>query len=205
MVIGTIGHSTYLGACLLLGVWYAAPSSVHSLLQSALHSDTLRLRFTKYSRPSIWLFEQSPVFGTGLWSYRNCVFEAQAEIHRADPGFFRDYPEPKPESAHNEYLEVLNDGGLAATAAILLFVATILRHGWRLINDRGALLRGDITMWSAYFLKGLVKYQQGSVLAAERAFEKSLFYYPDFEPARQKLEEVRKVIRDHDKVMVKFR
>jgi tetratricopeptide (TPR) repeat protein len=64
---------------------------------------------------------------------------------------------------------------------------------------------GDITMWSVYFFKGLIKFQVGSPLEARAAFEKALYYNPTFEPAKKKLAEINKVIKDHDSVTIKFR
>ena len=64
---------------------------------------------------------------------------------------------------------------------------------------------GDITSWSLYFVKGLLKYQAGSLLEAKAAFEKSLYYNPTFNLARQKLAEVEKVLKEHDRVLIRFR
>jgi len=64
---------------------------------------------------------------------------------------------------------------------------------------------GDLTMWSIHFAKGLLKFRTGSLLEARAAFEKALYYNPTFTPARDKLEEVKKVLKEHDKVMIKFR
>jgi tetratricopeptide (TPR) repeat protein len=64
---------------------------------------------------------------------------------------------------------------------------------------------GDITRWSIYFIKGLLKFQMGNLFDARAAFEKSLFYNPTFKPAEQKLAEVDKVLKDHDRVLIKLR
>ncbi|MEW6669696.1 MAG: O-antigen ligase family protein [Thermodesulfobacteriota bacterium] len=346
---------------ILVGLWFAAPERFRVMMgfKNVTNPLTFQLRMKKYSAASLWLFKQNPLFGTGLWSYRNMVFEAQARINQTDPDFFKDYPEPKPESVHNEYLEVLNDGGLVAASVIFLFLLTLFRHAFRLIRDeaqdrqlriitatafsavvaillaaffffpfrinstffmtalmmglvegaytraygkvsvhrgkastaqilmvplvilmlagivwyKGAkpllseanhfeykkalvagsfqdaekyllkaiewdphntvynfyasqlylnLLRnypkasdfiekatldynGDIIRWVLFYVKGLLKFQAGSLFEAQAAFEKSLYYNPTFGEARQKLEEVKKVIRDHDRVLIKFR
>ena len=108
---------------LLVALWYLAPERLHTQMKfrNVTQSQTLKLRMKKYYRASLWLFEQSPLFGTGLWSYRNMVYKAQAEINKVDPNFFRDYPEPKPRRVHTDYLEILNDGGIIAAAALSLF------------------------------------------------------------------------------------
>jgi len=349
-------------AIILLSLWHLAPERFHVMmgLKNITRSDTLRLRMEKYYRASFWLFEQNPLFGTGLWSFRSQVYRAQAEINKIDPEFFKDYPEPKPRRVHTDYLEILNDGGLLAASALLLFFLSVMRHGWYLIRDENigvreriiaatafcslisimlaaffffpfrinstlfmtalmmgileglylaaagggikslqlngkrtgkillplviillagfvwftaikpfigevehfkykkALARGDakgaerfilkaleydphntayclyasqlymnvlkdfgkardfieraiidfngdITMWSAYFIKGLLKLQMGSLYEAQAAFEKALYFNPTFQPARQKLAEVKQIIKDHDRVLIKFR
>ena len=360
----------FVSLSLVVSLWYIAPQRLHTMMdyRNITNAMTLKLRMEKYSKASLWLFKQSPLFGTGLWSFRNQVFEAQAQINKKEPFFFlglvddnyfKNYPEPKPESVHNEYLEVFNDGGVVAAAVILLFLIMLIRHALRVIKDEtldvrdriiaatalsaviaimlaaffffpfrinstffmtslmmglmeGIYLRsyglistrsigrlktgsmlipliillligvvwfkgikpfkaemehfkykvalargnaqdaekyilnaiawdphnstynfwasqlylnvfldygkasdyidkaiwdynGDLTMWSLYFIKGLLKFQAGSMLEAKAAFEKSLYYNPTFQEARLKLDEVNKVIKDHDRVMIKFR
>ena len=346
---------------LLVSLWHIAPSRFHGMMdyKNITRSDTLKLRMEKYSRASLWLFKQSPLFGTGLWSFRNMVFLAQAEINQVDTSFFKDYPEPKPESVHNEWLEIFNDGGLLGAAAVVFFLIAVMRHGWKIIKDndlvtqtriiaaaafssivaimlaalfffpfrinstlfmtvlmmgvleglytssygllsgeirprssvnsvllslvfcvligfgwyraikpfkaemeyfqykqalgRGdgkeavkRILRaieydphnsayclyasqlymnvfkdygkasdfiekaivdynGDLTMYSLYFIKGLLKLQAGSLFEAQTAFEKSLYFNPEFEEAQRKLEETKRIIKDTDRVMIKFK
>lgn len=348
-------------ACLIFSLWYAAPERFRIMMgfRNVTRSDTLRLRMAKYYRSSIWLFKKNPLFGTGLWSYRNLVYDAQAEINEIDEEYFKNYPEPKPRRVHTDFLEILNDGGLLAASVLLLFFIIVMRHGWKVIDDEEVECRdrvisgtafcssfaimlatifffpfrinsttfmmvfmlgimesvylrnyglvstgqawkseirhflipmvflgligmvwftglkpfmgeinhfkykkalakgkpkdaeqhilkaieydphntsyclfasqlymnilkdsgkarefieraiidynGDVTRWSIYFLKGLLKYQTGSLYDAKAAFEKALYYNPTFETARQKLVEVEKVIKDHDKVLIKFR
>jgi O-antigen ligase len=345
---------------LLICLWHAAPQRFHVMMRfrNITRSDTLSQRM-KYYRASFWLFKQNPLFGTGLWSFRNLVYKAQAEINRVEKDFFKNYPEPKPRRVHNDYLETLNDGGLVASGCLLLFFIAVMRHGWHIIADdevhirdrtmsaaafssliaimlaalfffpfrvnstlfmtvvmmgiiEGIYLRnrrlisrtqewksemrfaliplvflvligvvwftgikpfkaemehfkykaalaqgkaeeaeqrilkaieydprnsgyclyasqlylnvlkeygkaqdfiesaivnfnGDLTMWSMYYMKGLLKYKTGSLYEAQSAFEKSLYYNPTFGLASQKLEEVKKVIQDHDRVLIRLR
>ena len=351
----------FVSLSILLSLWFIAPERLHVMMGfgNVTNSLTLKLRIKKYGAASIWLFKQNPLFGTGLWSYRNQVFEAQARINEVEHDFFKDYPEPKPESVHNEYLEVLNDGGLVAAAVIVLFLVLLFSHAWKVIHDEKVerkvrvmtattfsavvailltaffffpfrinstlfmtalmmglteafylrsyglvsaakspgsetktlmiplvillligivwykgikpfqsevehfqykkalaagnakaaeqhllkalewdphntvynfyasqiymnLLKdygkasdfiekatydynGDIIRWSLYFIKGLLKFQAGSLYEAQASFEKALYYNPEFGEARQKLEEVKKVIKEHDKVLIKLR
>jgi len=346
---------------ILLTLWFIAPQKFHVMMGfgNVTNPLSLKLRMQKYSKASFWLFKQNPLFGTGLWSYRNQVFDAQARINQAEPGFFKDYPEPKPESVHNEYLEVLNDGGVVAASVIALFLLVLFQHAWKFVSDEKAdldsrimaasawcaviaillaalfsfpfrinttlfmtalmmglieclylqrhgllsarkgqspgarsvlilpvvlflagivwyqgirplkgemeyfrykkalergkalaaekhLLRaidldphntvynffacqfymnvlgnfgkandfiekathdynGDIIRWSIFHVKGLLKLQAGSLFEARAAFEKALYYNPEFTEARQRLEEVNKVIREHDRVLIRFK
>jgi len=353
---------------------YFAPQRFRSIIgyEKVAESETLRLRM-KHLRSSFWLFKQSPLFGTGLWSFRNMVYKAQAEINKTDKEFFKNYPlrETKPRRVHNDYLEILNDGGLLAAAVLFLFFVVVMRHGWAVIKDekidsqdrimaattfcsiiaimitaffffpfrvnttmlmtvlmmgimegiylrnydlisrsvgwksemgvflipttflvlfgllwftgvkpflgevehfrfrisraerngekaekhiikaihydphnsayhiyasdlympRGAKLKsgsknmyglkpdpikalyyneraitnfnGDITMWSAYYLNGLLKFKMGNFFEAKAAFEKALFYNPIFEPAKKRLEKTENMIRDYVRGFIK--
>jgi len=117
-------------------LWTVAPQRFHETMSLNKWTDTktLKLRM-KYFRASLWLFKESPFFGTGLWSYRNMVYDAQAEINKKDPEYFKNYVEPRPRRVHNEYLEVLNDGGLVSAGLLTLFLIVIMGHGWRVIMD----------------------------------------------------------------------
>jgi len=64
---------------------------------------------------------------------------------------------------------------------------------------------GDITAWSMWFIKGILKAQLGDLRGAKRAFEKALYYNPTFGPAKQKLAEVEGIMKAHDRVLVPIR
>ena len=354
-------------------LWFIAPQRFHSTMDIKRWTETrtLELRM-KYFRASWWLFKQSPLFGTGLWSYRNLVYDAQAEINKKDPDFFKGYEEPKPRRAHNEYFEILNDGGLVAAGFLIIFFFVVMSHGRRLIQDEtvekqtriiaatafsavvgimiaalfffpfrvnstlfmtalmmgimeGIYVRrygrlsknesrkvpfaypaivfitlvlagifwfgafrplrsemehlkykkvmnygngklaqehilkalyfdpgnslyhvyaarlympfvpekfrdrkwikpetnivkaaqhfdraivnfnGDLTAWSVHFSEGLLKFHMGSLLEARDAFEKSVYYNPEFKPAREKLKEVEEILKKHDRITIKIR
>lgn len=346
---------------LLVSLWSLAPERFRHMMafRSVTQSDTLRMRTLKYFRASFWLFKQSPIFGTGLWSYRNGVYDAQAEIHQIDKDFFKNYPEPKPRRAHNDYLEILNDGGLLAATVLLIFLVMVMQHGWSIIRDEeidsrdrviaatafcsivaimlAALLffpfrvnstlfmtalnlgvmegiylkqrgliknrepwksgprlifvpltflsllglvwfiglkpfigelayadykrayvrgkpkeaeilirkalkydprnstyclyasqlyfkntkdftatrdflersivdfNGDLTKWSVYYASGLLNFRTGSLYEAKAAFEKALYYYPYFEEAKAKLEEVNKILKENDQIIIELK
>jgi O-antigen ligase len=347
---------------LVAGLGFMAPDRFYDRLAFSkwTKTKTLGLRWNKYFRASWWLFKENPLLGTGLWSYRNRVYDAQAEIHKKDPSFFKGYEKPQPRRVHNEYLEILNDGGLVAAAFLFVFVFVVLkRHGWQVIRDPGipipdrvvaatafsaltgiltaalfffsfrlsstlfltalmmgiiegvylrnagllsetqqrgfplahlvsaavvamllclfffrgyrpfqaelayfqykqaaarqnaraaetrilraltydphnslyclyagqlymniirnpvkagefferALVRfnGDLTMWDLYYVKGLLEYKKGSLFDAKYAFEKALYYNPNFLPARNQLKKVDKILKENDKILIRLR
>jgi len=318
---------------------------------------TQRLQFF---HASLELLKENPIFGTGLWSYRNCVYRAQAKIIESNPDYFKGADRPnKPKRAHNEYLEALNDGGLLAAAILLIFFLIVMGHGLKVIRDQetdtqtrvvasiafsaliaiiidaffffpfrinttlfltaltlgllegiyanryklisksqgkelpfspalvcliifmlvsvlwfrgyrplkaemehfefkkalfqkdvkkaethilnsisydpgntryhiyagmmyinnfrnypkaGELIEeslinfiGDNTLWGVYYTKGLVKFQTGSLFQAREAFQKSLYYNPIYEPSLQKLAELEKIFKKHDKICIQLK
>ena len=365
---------------LIVVLWSVAPQRFHSTMDIKRWTETRTLKFRmKYLGASWWLFKQSPLFGNGLWSYRNMVYDAQAEINKKDPDYFKGYEEPKPRRVHNEYLEILNDGGLVAAGFLLIFFIVVMRHGRRIIQDEtiekqariiaatafsamvgimiaalfffpfrvnstlfmtalmmgiiegiyirsygriskaegrslpfaypaifltilvlagvfwfGALrpfvgelehlrykkamsyrngkqalqyilkaisfdpenslyhiyaarlyahklyirpvprnnvrpkkewilpeenrvkaryhlektivnFNGDLTRWSVHFTDGILKFYMGSILEAEDAFEKSIYYNPEFKPAQERLKKVQEILKKHDKITIKIR
>ena len=133
------GTAVALWVCFILLIsWQVAPVRFKGMMQwqQVMKTETLMLRTKKYSAASWWMIKENPLFGQGLRSYRNTVYEAQATIEKQKEGFFKDYPEPKPRHVHNEYLEILNDGGILAGIVLLGFVLTILKHGWTVLQDK---------------------------------------------------------------------
>ncbi len=122
---------------LTASLWFVAPKKFKTMMkiQNWFEIETIRKTRIKYVQASWWLFIEGPLFGNGLWSYRNRVYYAQAEINKKYPDYFKNYEVPKPRRVHNDYLEILNDGGIVSAAILLLFFITIMRHGWRVIKD----------------------------------------------------------------------
>lgn len=89
------------------------------------------MRMTKYIPPAIELWKEHPLFGTGPWSYRNQVYEAQARIAKRDKKYFKNYRDPKPRRVHNEYIEMLVDFGLIGWTIHAVFAWMTLREGIR--------------------------------------------------------------------------
>ena len=349
-------------ALVLMGIlWTLAPERFHTMMgfSNVTNPTSFILRTQKYFQASWWLFKESPLFGTGLWSYRNLVYDAQAGLQRVEGDFFKGYAEPKPRRVHNEYLETLNDGGLLAALVLVIFFGAVMKHGLAVMRKEeiplqeriiaatafyslvgilvaalfffpfrlnstlfmtvlmmgiteGLYLRhngllekvrlsvpspryvlitvvmlfligwlyyagykplkgelehlgykkamatgifkdaekhilkaleydpdntlyclyaaqlymgpakdlakardlleravhlfnGDATKWSLYYLKGQLAFQTGAIMESKAAFEKSLQYNPLYTEAKEKLDEVNKVIKEHDRVMIKFR
>ena len=63
---------------------------------------------------------------------------------------------------------------------------------------------GDLTRWSVHFTDGLLKYRMGSILEAEDAFAKSIYYNPEFKPAQERLKKVKKILKTHDRITIKL-
>jgi len=349
-------------ALVLMGIlWTLAPERFHTMMDfsNVTNPTSFILRTRKYFQASWWLIKESPLFGTGLWSFRNLVYDAQAELQRVERDFFKDYAEPKPREVHNEYLETWNDGGLLAVLVLLLFLAAVLKHGLAVIRKEDVplqermiasaafhslvgilvaalfffpfrlnstlfmtvlmmaiteglylrhngllekarlsvpgpsyifltvvllllvgwlyytgykplkgerthlgykkamamgmfkeaekhivealeydpdntlyclyaaqlymgpskdlakardlleravhLFNGDVTKWSLYYLKGQLAFQTGAIMESKAALEKSLQYNPLYKEAKEMLEELNKVIKEHDKVLIKFK
>ena len=137
---------------LLCSIWAIAPQRYRQKLTYKSWSDTGSLNFRwKHWQASwhLWL-HRNPLFGTGLWSYRNLVYDSQAEINKQDPEYFKDYVNPKPRRVHNDYLEILNDGGLVSAFSLLLFFIIVMKHGYRVIRD-GEVLTGERTIVATAF------------------------------------------------------
>jgi tetratricopeptide (TPR) repeat protein len=57
-----------------------------------------------------------------------------------------------------------------------------------------AHFNGCMPLWTAYHAIGLVKYKTGVLLEAKLAFEKALYYNPNFPEAARKLDDVNEVM-----------
>ena len=68
-----------------------------------------------------------------------------------------------------------------------------------------ALYNGDLNAWSLYYLLGELCLSRGDIPGAERAFRRSLYYFPRFEEAIGGLERVRKIKEQSDSVILRFR
>jgi len=98
-------------------------------------TNTLRYRF-KYWQASVELWKESPLFGTGMASYRNRVYDAQGRLGQRDPSYWNGYDEPKPRHVHNDYLESLNDGGLLYAVTFWGFIGYVMLRVYRKGLDR---------------------------------------------------------------------
>jgi O-antigen ligase len=122
--------------------------SIAILVITAIHLspgftlDTTGFSFRiKYWTASLQMIYDNPLFGTGLRSYRNGVYEAQA---KQGVEFFKGYESPKPRHVHNDYLEIINDSGLIGFMLIAYLFIKILHHGWVVKQEAFPLVIGLI-------------------------------------------------------------
>lgn len=98
----------------------------------------------KYWQGSLRLWAESPLYGTGMWSYRNKVYEAQAKLIKANPDWMGKY-QHKPRRAHNMYLELLNDGGVIYFVFIMVLFGQALKSGFHyLAENKDRLLMASL-------------------------------------------------------------
>lgn len=122
-------------------IWVYAPGSVTKdrvAFSKVFDATALQYRFKGYIPPAIDLWKRSPLFGTGLWSYRNQVYEAQTRINNSTGTFFDNYPNPMPRRAHNEYIEALVDGGVVYFILCGVLIGGVLVRGVRSYRRKGA-------------------------------------------------------------------
>ncbi len=114
----------FVAVVLLLG----ASASVFAPRASRNWTDlaTLSERW-KYWQAAGWLWWHcAPIQGLGLWSYRSEVYEAQRSLGERESGYWEGYLAPKPRSVHNEYLEILVEGGILAAGVLGIFFFKVL-------------------------------------------------------------------------------
>jgi len=75
----------------------------------------------------------------------------------------------------------------------------------RYLDDTIRNFNGDLTLWSIWFYKGLNDYSQGRLLEARADFERCLYYWPGFTPAKENLSGVSEIISKNDKVLIRIR
>jgi O-antigen ligase len=129
--------STIIISCLFTTLWFVMPNHFYRDIKSRQNISTLIQR-SQFFSASLELLKENPFFGTGLWSYRNGVYRAQARILETNPDFFKGDRANKPKRVHNEYLETLNDGGIVAAMILLFFILIIMGHGFKVIRDQEA-------------------------------------------------------------------
>jgi tetratricopeptide (TPR) repeat protein len=121
----------------------------------------------KYWQAATYLIKKNPVYGHGIESYRNLVYEAQAKVGQEDPEYWSNYEVPKPRHVHNQYLEILVDGGIVCAGILVWFLCFYLRPAWRLIRECTGEKR--LILGTAFF----------SIIAV---LVSMLFYFPLKEP-----------------------
>lgn len=139
-----------LALCVCGAVYQYMPRETKLALIKSFSPETLRLRVTKFIPPAVWMFKEKPLFGWGLWSYRNMVYEAMAQVGQWDANYWKDHDNPKPRRVHNEYIEILAEGGIIAGLVLLVFVGRIMKHGWE-VNAVAPLCAVSAITVNAFF------------------------------------------------------
>ena len=127
MIIRRIAGAVTIVISIVVGtLWINAEGIINRAAQIIdLMKDDPSAQVDYYSRQEIWrdtwqLVRDHPVAGIGLGAY-NTVFPNYAH----HDGYYKvDY-------AHNDYLQVLSDGGIIAGGLVLCFVVLIGRAVWR--------------------------------------------------------------------------
>ncbi len=77
------------------------------------------------------MIKEHPLLGTGLGA-----FSAVYTRHDTGSGMYR------LEQAHNDYLQILTDGGVVGALLALAFVVVLFRQGFRRLQSRDKFRRG---------------------------------------------------------------
>jgi O-antigen ligase len=126
-----------IAAAITTGIlWIGAAPVVDRVAETVdgeTHSEQLSAHI---NRTAIWsdtwrMFRASPVLGVGLGAYQT-----------AYPAFSRSDGAVIVAQAHNDYLQVLADGGIAGGAIALVFIFLIFRAVLRGVRSRDRLVRG---------------------------------------------------------------
>jgi O-antigen ligase len=90
-----------------------------------------RLRILVVSLP---LVAKAPVLGHGVGSFQYVYPEAQGEYLRAHPDTVLGMTTKRTDLAHNDYLQLLVEGGVAGFVLVLVPVVMLLARGWRAVR-----------------------------------------------------------------------
>ena len=148
---------------ILLAVLAAAPSAIYERVLSPANytvagSSTLRSRFS-YWDAAITIAEKNWLLGVGLGN--------QTEV----PKYLKDYA-PETTSAHNEYLQTLDEVGVVGWMVFLSFVGILLVYGHRAASIY-ARIRGKQEMY--WFM---VACQIAMISVLLYAFQADVFHFP---------------------------
>lgn len=149
-------------AALLLGMWAVAAGvmyaqTAYNLAQVASFQDE-SVSAREYLWRSTWMMIQaSPWLGTGLgtWSLHYPVYRDQREW--STTGYY----------AHNDYLQLLAEGGPLTLAILLAFLALVAYRLWRVVRQAEATATGAEAT-------GLLV---GVLVVAAHAFVNFIFYH----------------------------
>ena len=86
-------------------------------------------RFTVWN-DTLVMIRDFPIFGAGFGTYQDLY-----------PSYMTLVTNSMYEHAHNDYLELLTDGGLVGFGLAAWFCVSVMVHGWRMVNRRRDRLR----------------------------------------------------------------
>jgi O-antigen ligase len=118
---------TAIGSVMVVGLCLASPKEARHRLCDA----TTIVERVKYWQAATYLWLQAPIQGLGIGAFRSTVYQAQRDLGQRDARYWEGYQLPKPRRAHNEYLEVLVEGGFLAATVLGMLAFLILTGSYR--------------------------------------------------------------------------
>jgi O-antigen ligase len=135
--LSRLGATTALGGAILVGILWIGPEPVlDRLTQGQVTSEEQQAETFFLSRGWIWrdtlaLIREHPIAGVGLGAFET-----------AYPSYSRSDGSLTVSQAHNDYLQILADGGLIGGALALWFIVSLLRLVARGLQSRDPLRAG---------------------------------------------------------------
>ena len=118
-------------ATLFVFALYSGGEESLTRLFGTLNADDPTTGRAHFWKGAVEMIKEHPLLGTGLGA-----FSAAYPRHDTASGAYR------LEQAHNDYLQILTDGGVVGALLALAFVAVLFRQGFRRLQSRDKFRRG---------------------------------------------------------------
>jgi len=118
-------------ATLFVFVLYSGGEESLTRLVGTVNADDPTTGRTHFWKGAVEIIRDHPVVGVGLGA-----FSAAYPRYDTGSGFYR------LEQAHNDYLQILTDGGVVGALLALAFVAVLFRQGFRRLQSQDKFRRG---------------------------------------------------------------